>query len=61
MARQEDACWRCGTRWASEDQSRAALHAVPEEACLQTERWIDEGGSFEREAIERPAAGVGRG
>jgi predicted amidophosphoribosyltransferase len=19
MARQEDACWRCGTRWASED------------------------------------------
>jgi hypothetical protein len=37
MARQEDRC---------------SLHAVsggmPEEALLQTERWIDEGGSFER-------------
>ena len=52
MARQEDTCWRCGTRWASEDQPRTALHAVsggtPEEALLQTDRWIDEGGSFER-------------
>jgi hypothetical protein len=52
MARQEDTCWRCATRWASEDRPRAPLHAIPggapEEALLQTERWIDEGGSFER-------------
>jgi predicted amidophosphoribosyltransferase len=52
MARQEDTCWRCGTRWASEDQPRSALHAVsagkPEEALLQTGRWIDEGGAFDR-------------
>ena len=52
MARQEDACWRCGTWWAAEDQPRAALHAVsgatPEETLVQTERWTDEGGSFER-------------
>jgi len=43
MARQEDACWRCGTRWAAEDQPRVPLHAVPEatpdEALVQTERF----------------------
>ena len=61
MARQEDACWRCGTRWASEDRPLTALHAVPEQACLQLERWIDEGGSFDREPIQQPAAGVARG
>ena len=29
MARQEDACWRCGTQWASEDQPPTVLRAVP--------------------------------
>jgi hypothetical protein len=52
MARQEDTCWRCGTRWASEDRPGVALHVVsgvpPEETLLQTARWIDEGGGFER-------------
>jgi predicted amidophosphoribosyltransferase len=52
MSRQEDTCWRCGTRWASEDQPSPVLHAVsagtPEEALLQTGRWVDEGGSLER-------------
>ena len=24
MARQEDACWRCGTRWAAEEAPRTA-------------------------------------
>jgi hypothetical protein len=61
MARQEDACWSCGTRWASEDEPRTALHAAPEEGLLQTERWIDEGGSFDREANRPAAAGVARG
>jgi hypothetical protein len=55
MARQEDACWRCGTRWASEDEPRTALHAVSEgaskEVRLQTERWTDEGGSFDQRAV----------
>jgi predicted amidophosphoribosyltransferase len=55
MARQEDACWRCGTRWASEDRPRTALHAVAEgpseEPRVQTERWIDEGGRFDRRAV----------
>jgi hypothetical protein len=25
MARQEDTCWRCGTRWATEDQPTTIL------------------------------------
>jgi hypothetical protein len=30
MARQEDSCWRCGARWAAEEQPPAKLRlAVP--------------------------------
>jgi RNA polymerase subunit RPABC4/transcription elongation factor Spt4 len=28
MARQEDTCWRCGARWASEDTPRTTLHVI---------------------------------
>ena len=28
MARQEDACWRCGTQWANEDRPRTALRVI---------------------------------
>jgi hypothetical protein len=28
MARQEDACWRCGAQWASEDAPRTTLRAI---------------------------------
>jgi predicted amidophosphoribosyltransferase len=28
MARQEDACWRCGTQWASEDEPRTTLTVI---------------------------------
>jgi hypothetical protein len=28
MARQEDACWRCGTQWASEDGPRTTLQLL---------------------------------
>jgi hypothetical protein len=28
MARQEDACWRCGTQWASEDGPRTTLRVI---------------------------------
>lgn len=28
MARQEDTCWRCGTRWASEDEPRTTLRVL---------------------------------
>ena len=53
MARQEDACWRCGTPWATEDAPRTALEVLPggapHEARLDEDRWLDEGGSFDRE------------
>jgi hypothetical protein len=48
MARQEDTCWRCGTQWASEVAPRTALQVIPGGA-PDVERWIDEGGSFDRE------------
>ena len=32
MARQEAACWRCGTRWADEDVPGTTLHLITEEA-----------------------------
>ena len=28
MARQEDACWQCGTQWASEDGPRTTLKVI---------------------------------
>ena len=28
MARQEDACWRCGTQCANEDEPRTALRVI---------------------------------
>jgi len=61
MARQESACWRCGTEWASEDEPRIALRVIhggaPEEARLSAERWVDEGGSLGTEATD-PASGA---
>jgi predicted amidophosphoribosyltransferase len=56
MGRQEDTCWRCGTQWAAEDETRTALRVIPggastdhasavAQAHLDAERWIDEGGS----------------
>jgi len=44
MARQEDACWRCGTEWASEEAPRIALEVLPggapEATLLETDREI---------------------
>jgi hypothetical protein len=58
MGRQDDACWRCGTQWAAEDEPRTALRLIPgggsahsaneraaTQARLDADRWIDEGGS----------------
>jgi hypothetical protein len=53
MARQENACRRCGTQWASEDAPRTALEVLPggapDETRVDEDRWFDEGGSFDRE------------
>ena len=49
MARQEDACWRCGTEWAPEEEPRTTLRLVPDDAIAQTddaERRTSEGGRF---------------
>jgi hypothetical protein len=35
MARQEDACWRCGAHWAAEDEPRTALRLIPGGASAQ--------------------------
>jgi hypothetical protein len=48
MARQEDACWRCGTVWASEATPNTTLRLIPGGAHSQSEdadRWTNEGGT----------------
>ena len=59
MARQEDACWRCGTQWASEDQPQTTLRLIAggggrpapaiavavRAAYADAARWANEGGS----------------
>jgi hypothetical protein len=37
MARQEDACWRCGTEWASEAAPRTTLKVIPGGAANRAE------------------------
>jgi hypothetical protein len=56
MARQEDTCWRCGTRWASEDEPRTTLTVIPgggSDARVDADRWTNEGGSVAAEAAVR--------
>jgi hypothetical protein len=59
MARQEDTCWRCGTQWASEDGPQTTLTVIAGgargvcEACLDADRWTNEGGSVASEAAGR--------
>jgi hypothetical protein len=64
MARQEAACWRCGSRWASEDVPQTTLRVIAggqlarAEARLDADRWTNEGGSVESQTatVARPAA-----
>jgi hypothetical protein len=46
MARQEATCWRCGTRWASEDGPRTRLTVIAGGG-LAEDQWSNEGGSFD--------------
>jgi hypothetical protein len=41
MARQEEACWRCGVEWASEEGLRITLRLVPDEGRDQAEGTLD--------------------
>ena len=58
MARQQNACGRCGAQWASEDLPPTTLRAIargrlarpvaalePAAARVDDDRWINEGGS----------------
>ena len=69
MAGQEDSCWRCGARWASEEASPTPLraiavgrlaHAVAELGGADTrrddDRWTNEGGSVGCRGSRCPAA-----
>jgi hypothetical protein len=65
MARQEAACWSCGTQWADEDVPRTALRVIAggagrDEAeptaiakahavTLEDDRWIINGASLDSE------------
>jgi hypothetical protein len=52
MARQEDACWRCGTGRAPEEELRTTLRLIPGDALTQNDdadRWMSEGDSFASE------------
>ena len=43
LARQENACWRCGTNWATEDAPRPTLRMITEEAPANTVTASDAG------------------
>ena len=43
MARQEDTCWRCGTRWGAEAEPPTRLTLI----AGGLDGWTNEGGSFE--------------
>ena len=48
MARQEPACWSCGTRWADEDIPETTLRVIAGGA-VGADRWIIDGASLEPE------------
>jgi hypothetical protein len=47
MARQEDACWRCGTEWVSEREPQTRLQLIHGDGqSRDDDRWTNEGGSL---------------
>jgi hypothetical protein len=60
MARQEDACWRCGARWAAEEPPSTRLRIIDgTTGPLRDDagRWSNEGGSVDGEAGAARAVG----
>jgi predicted amidophosphoribosyltransferase len=64
MARQENGCWRCGARWATEDRPRSTLRVLigeastdharaPAIAAFDADRWLNEGGALDTKAEAR--------
>jgi hypothetical protein len=65
MARQQDACWRCGVEWFTTAPSRpaadpiaTALLQTEAEARVSAERWIDEGGTYAEPPARRVMSAV---
>ena len=68
MARQEDACWQCGARWASEDVPQTTLRVIAggqltrdtagAAARLDADRWMNEGGSVDSQVAAVAAVAV---
>ena len=66
MARQQDACWRCGVEWSTTVPSRpaadpiaTALLQAEAEGRVSAERWIDEGGTYAEPPARRLVSAVG--
>jgi hypothetical protein len=62
MARQVDACWRCGIEWAPEEEPRTTLRLILGGALRETDaadRWTNEGGSFASEVTAPLRANTG--
>jgi hypothetical protein len=70
MARQEDSCWRCGARWASEDVPPTTLRAIAggllahpvaqlgRAEMRDHDRWTNEGGGAGSEEAAPPLRAV---
>jgi len=63
MARQEDACWRCGAQWASEDAPRTTLRAIAggrllPPAAEPAQAWAAPSGGVRSEAVAVAASAV---
>jgi hypothetical protein len=74
MGRQEDSCWRCGARWASEEAppttprviagdllAQPATELARAETGRDDDRWTNEGGSVGSEVAAAPLRAVAAG
>jgi hypothetical protein len=59
MARQEDTCWQCDARWASEDAP--TLRVITGRTPTHAAHWVDDGGSVAAEAAVALGVSVGSG
>jgi hypothetical protein len=65
MACKASACWRCGVRWSA-DPSEPSIGAAVIDARAKflaghdADRWVDEGGSLDRERPRLSPAVAGR-
>lgn len=63
MAAHQDACWRCGAQWASEETPPTALRLAhsASRTHLDEARWTNDGGGFASDEVSPLAAVSARG